>query len=60
MNETIEFKIYDSAEKPQAKAIIENGICVKIKLIISAPKSYYYSLLNDAGLAFEQQYPQYR
>jgi hypothetical protein len=52
------FGIYDPSKK-EAKAIVENGKCVSIKLTVKTPKRFYYSLLNDAGLSFSQQYPQY-
>lgn len=53
------FKIFDDNEALQAKAVIEDDKCVKIKLLFKAPKGQYYSFLNNAGLAFEEQYPQY-
>lgn len=53
------FKIYESADKPQAKAIVKDGKCLSIKLIVRAPKGCYYSLLNDAAMAFQELYPQY-
>lgn len=47
----------ESFLKPNAKAIIsEKG--VDIKLLKKVPKGQYYSLLNDAGIAFEEQYPE--
>lgn len=54
----ISFGIYDSGAL-NAKAIIKNGKCVKIQLLFKSPSGFYYSFLNDAEKAFEDQYPQY-
>ena len=54
----ITFGIYDPTAK-QAKAIIENGKYVSIKLLIRSPRRFYYSFLNDADQAFREQFPEY-
>lgn len=56
--EEIIFGIYDVTKK-DAKAIIQDGKCIAIKLLIKVPRGYYYSYMNDASLAFEEQYPQF-
>jgi hypothetical protein len=58
MKREIVFGIYDPTSK-DAKAIIEDGKCIKIKLLIKVPRGYYYHYMNDAGSAFDEQYPQY-
>jgi hypothetical protein len=50
------FGIYDVNSK-DAKATIENGKCVAIKLLIKAPRRFYNSFVNDAEKAFVEQYP---
>ena len=52
------FGIYDKSNK-DAKATIVNGKCKSVKLLMKAPRSYYYSLYNDMMTAFEEQYPIY-
>lgn len=54
----IKFHVYDT-EKPDAVAIIKDGKCACIKLLVNVPKRFYYSILNDAGKVFEKQYPEY-
>ena len=58
---TIEFLIYPEIKGNTAKAqaIIERGKCVSYKLLFNSPRGYYYSFLNDADIAFREQYPQY-
>lgn len=51
------FGIYDP-ESRDAKAMIENGICVKIKILIRCGKSHYYSMMNHASESFDEQYPE--
>lgn len=56
--EDIVFDIYEDLEIPlKAKAIIENGLLIKIVLLFNAGKKDLYHFKNDAGLKFSELYP---
>ena len=59
MEQKIKFKIYEGSETEEAEATIKDNVVTKIKLIVSVPRRFFYSMLNDAGAAFEEQYPQF-
>lgn len=60
MTEKIKFKVYEGSETEEAEATVVNNVVTKIKIIVKCPRGYLYSLLNHAGEAFQELYPQFK